>query len=75
MEKGKEAKEKGSEQKIVNTLITDAAVGRDALVFLVNNQMEMGKISAVSKYEIEITKKDGSKKIIFKGSIITIELK
>jgi sRNA-binding regulator protein Hfq len=75
MEKGNEAKEKGSEQKIVNTLITDAAVGRDALVFLVNNQMEMGKISAVSKYEIEITKKDGSKKIIFKSSIITIELK
>jgi len=75
MEKSNEAKEKGSEQKIVNTLITDAAVGRDALVFLVNNQMEMGKISAVSKYEIEITKKDGSKKIIFKGSIITIELK
>jgi sRNA-binding regulator protein Hfq len=75
MEKGNEAKEKGSEQKIVNTLIKDAAVGRDALVFLVNNQMEMGKISAVSKYEIEITKKDGSKKIIFKSSIITIELK
>ncbi|MGC8565888.1 MAG: hypothetical protein ACP5R0_05610 [Thermoplasmata archaeon] len=75
MEKGNEAKEKGSEQKIVNTLITDAAVGRDAFIFLVNNQMEMGKISAVSKYEIEITKKDGSKKIIFKSSIITIELK
>ncbi len=75
MEKGNEAKEKGSEQKIVNTLITDAAVGRDAFIFLVNNQMEMGKISAVSKYEIEITKKDGSKKIIFKSSIITVELK
>ncbi|MGC8580604.1 MAG: hypothetical protein ACP5MB_11200 [bacterium] len=77
MEKGTEVKgkEQKVEQKMENTLINESVIGRDALIFLVNNQMELGKISALSKYEIEITKKDGSKKIIFKSAIITIEIK
>ncbi len=79
MEKGTEAKEKvkekAAEQKLENTLISEATIGREALIFLVNNQMEMGKITALSKYEIEITKKDGSRKIIFKSAIINVELK
>ncbi len=72
-QKDNEAKEK--EQKLPNSLITEESIGRDVMIFLINNQMELGKISAVSKYEIEVTRRDGTKKIVFKSAIISLEFK
>lgn len=67
--------EKAQAPKVKDTLINEGSIGRDAIIFLINNQMEMGKISDLSRYEIEITKKDGTRRIIFKSAILTIELR
>ncbi|MVT13416.1 MAG: hypothetical protein GPW18_06880 [Euryarchaeota archaeon] len=72
MEKAQAPKES---QKVKDSLINESVIGRDAIVFLMNNQMEMGKLTDFSKYEIEITKKDGTKRIIFKSGILTIEFR
>ena len=72
MEKTQAPKES---QKVKDSLINESVIGRDAIVFLMNNQMEMGKLTDFSKYEIEITKKDGTKRIIFKSGILTIEFR
>lgn len=61
--------------KLKDVILNENVIGKDAIIFLINNQMEMGKITDLSKYEIEITKRDGTKRIIFKGSIISIEIK
>lgn len=67
--------EKAQAPKLKDSLINESSVGRDAIIFLINNQMEMGKISDLSRYEIEITKKDGTRRIIYKSAILTIELR
>jgi len=72
MEKAQSPKES---PKVKDSLINESVIGRDAIVFLMNNQMEMGKLTDFSKYEIEITKKDGTKRIIFKSGILTIEFR
>lgn len=67
--------EKAQAPKLKDSLINESSIGRDAIIFLINNQMEMGKISDLSRYEIEITKKDGTRRIIYKSAIIAIELR